>query len=325
MTTCNTDSGRLPQKGRPLNANQWQIILGDTEAQFTAIAAVDGNLVQFHKELGYALQIIAGNDKLQQCSTESLRSAFINVAGLGLTLNPAMKLAYLVPRRGKACLDIGYLGLLHIATIAGCIRAAKAEVARENDTFDYIDAFTQPHHKFDPFATIAKRGQVVGAYCVAVLPDGLRLVETMSREDLLKIRAASKGGDNSPWATWPDEMCKKAVIKRAYKSWPQNPRMSNAVAYVNANEGIDFEAHSAPREARPSPAALAQQTLNVAVPPEGQTFIAKVEQNIREQGLAYYEALYPNLTFDERRWIGPEGHKRLWQLGLDVDAARGQA
>lgn len=305
-----------------MSAKQWESIIRDTEDQFAAIAVADGSQVQFAKELGYAMQIIAGSPSLQKCSTESLRNAFVNVAGLGLTLNPAMKLAYLVPRKGKACLDVGYLGLLHIATMAGCIRAAKAEVVCQNDQFDYIDAFTQPVHKFNPFASMNDRGAVVGAYCVAVLPDGLRMVETMSREEIIKIRTASKAGDDSPWTTWPIEMAKKAVIKRAYKSWPQKARMSDAVAYINASEGIDFDATPAVR-ARPSAAAIAQAAQNVGVPAEGQAFIQMLENNIREQGLSYYEALYPKLTFEERRWIGPEGHQRLWDLGLKIDAQRG--
>ena len=303
-------------------AQQWEVILGEAEVQFSTIASADGNLVQFHKELGYAMQIIAGSNKLQQCSTESLRAAFTNVAGLGLTLNPAMKLAYLVPRKGKACLDVSYLGLLHIATDAGCIRAAKAEVVCQHDQFEYIDAFTQPVHKFDPFASAEQRGPVVGAYCVAVLPDGLRLVETMSREDIGKVRAASKAGDDSPWTTWPIEMCKKSVIKRAYKSWPQQARMSNAVAYVNANEGIDFEASAALRDARPGPAALAEKALNIEVPAEGQEFLRYLEDKIRAEGLSYYQNFWPQMTMEERQWVGKEGHERLKKLGAQVDAKR---
>jgi recombination protein RecT len=37
------------------------------------------------------------------------------VAAIGITLNPASKLAYLVPRDGMVCLDISYMGLLHRA------------------------------------------------------------------------------------------------------------------------------------------------------------------------------------------------------------------
>ncbi|MGL9736397.1 MAG: hypothetical protein ACR5LF_14930 [Symbiopectobacterium sp.] len=83
--------------------------------------------INFRRESEFAMQIFANNDYLAKVTTitwlksplinnsVSTRSAVMNVVGIGVSLNPAQKLAYLVPRKGAICLDISYMGLMHIA------------------------------------------------------------------------------------------------------------------------------------------------------------------------------------------------------------------
>ena len=52
----------------------------------------------------------------------SAQNASINVVAIGITLNPASKLAYLVSRDGMICLDTSYMGLHHLAQSAGSIK-----------------------------------------------------------------------------------------------------------------------------------------------------------------------------------------------------------
>lgn len=306
---------------------QWELIIGDTEPQFSTIAEADGAQVQFTKELSYASQIVAGSEALQRCSTESIRAAFLNVAGLGLTLNPSMKLAYLVPRKGRCCLDISYIGLLHVATESGSVAAAKAEIVRANDQFEYHGPFQAPKHKYDPFATNESRGIIIGVYCLARLPDGTAIVDTMNLETLSQIRDASKSSRDSPWASWPEEMCKKAVIKRAYKTWPQRPRMSKTVDYLNNEEGnaapLDI---TPPRPAlRNDPTQAARAALAVDAPPEAAALLADLEQGARNGGQRWYAEQWKGMTQEQREWVGMDQHQRLWALAQSVDDARGRA
>ncbi|EON5390422.1 recombinase RecT, partial [Escherichia coli] len=63
------------------------------------------------KESQFAIQQFQKNDflaKTAQANLPSARNAIINVAAIGITLNPSSKLAYLVPRGGAVCLDISY-------------------------------------------------------------------------------------------------------------------------------------------------------------------------------------------------------------------------
>ncbi|EPU2409346.1 hypothetical protein ACVVHD_004614, partial [Escherichia coli] len=68
------------------------------------------------KESQFAIQQFQKNDflaKTAQANLPSAQNAIINVAAIGITLNPSSKLAYLVPRGGAVCLDISYMGLLN--------------------------------------------------------------------------------------------------------------------------------------------------------------------------------------------------------------------
>lgn len=310
-----------------MNRNaQWEVIFGDTEPQFTLIAEADGAQVQFAKELGYALQIVSGSEYLQKCSTESLRAAFLNVAGMGLSLNPAMKLAYLVPREGRACLDISYIGLVHVATESGAVLAAKADIVRKNDRFEFHGMFQIPLHQYDPFASNEARGEIIGVYCVARLADGSAMVDTMNRETLDKIRGSSKTSDkpSNPWNKWYDEMAKKSVIKRAYKSWPQQrARMSKVVDYLNEQEGNAIDI-TPPRPAlRHDVTQAARTALAGSDTPDALALLTDLEVGIMQGGQAWYAERWKTLPQEQRAWVGAEHHQRLWALGQQVDDERG--
>jgi recombinational DNA repair protein RecT len=78
---------------------------------------------------------------------------------------------------------------------------------------------------------------------VAKLATGHTVVETMSREEIEKIRAKSEAS-KGPWGEWFDEMAKKSVIKRASKLWPRTDRLANAVEHldrVDGTEGLTLE------------------------------------------------------------------------------------
>ncbi|MCK5127668.1 MAG: recombinase RecT [candidate division Zixibacteria bacterium] len=218
-----------------------QMVQG-AEKAFTEIAAAEGNLVTYQKEAMFALQTLQGSEYLQKSDKQSIQNAVINVASIGLSLNPALSFAYLVPRDGKCCLDISYKGMVKIATDTGSILWAKAELVRESDNFQYNGFGELPDHKYNPFAK--GRGEVIGAYCVAKLHDGTYMVEVMDRAELDKVRNTSKA-KNGPWKTWEEEMMKKTIIKRAYKSWPKTSRrMAEAVHIVNEHEGLDLSGES---------------------------------------------------------------------------------
>ena len=94
--------------------------------------------VVWEKEKQFAIQAIQANDYLAKIANNnqaSLQNAIVNIASIGISLNPALKYAYLVPRKGGVCLDLSYMGLLHLAQSSGVILWGQCKIVRANDTY----------------------------------------------------------------------------------------------------------------------------------------------------------------------------------------------
>jgi len=209
--------------------------------------------ISWAKEAQFAIQAFQKNTYLAgvaEKNPSSAQNAIINVAAIGITLNPASKLAYLVPRDGAVCLDISYMGLLHIAQRSGSILWGQCKIVYENDSYESTGIDTAPSHIYKAFSK--ERGQIVGAYCVVQTSSGAYLTEEMSIDEILSIRDSSpsyKSGKASPWDKFFSEMVRKTVIKRASKYWPKSDRLDSAIEYLNTDggEGLDLSA-STPKE-----------------------------------------------------------------------------
>lgn len=222
----------------------WPDLVHDVMPQFERIAR-QNQMVKWDSESQFAIQAIQKNDTLAKCTIESVQNAVINVAAVGLTLNPADGYAYLVPeynkqtRNNECQLRISFKGLIKVATDTGAIKWVKAEIVKANDTFEYRGISNEPVHTMNPFSD---RGDTVGVYCVAKTNEGEYLVDIMSSAEIEMVRGCAK--TDAVWAKWPDEMAKKAVIKRASKQWPKTEQSSvlhKAVEVINNTEGSDFD------------------------------------------------------------------------------------
>lgn len=230
--------------------------------------------MNFIKEAQFALQSLKANNYLMKVASEnpeSLENAIVNIAAIGISLNPVSKEAYLVPRGGKeakVCLDISYIGLIKLATDSGSIKWAQAEVVREKDFFEFNGVGKSPTHRMDPFSD---RGPIKGVYCVSKTIDDEYLVTIMNTQECYEIRDRTdswksyKSGKIStcPWLSDEGEMMKKTVIKRASKLWPKSERLNTAVNALNEHEGIDFEKEKQPH---------VDQSAYLNPPPTDETF-----------------------------------------------------
>lgn len=282
------------------------------------------NCMSFEVEAGFAVQQLEGNDYLLSVAMnnrQSVINAVTNVAAIGISLNPARKQAYLVPRDKKVCLDISYIGLVDLATQSGSIVWAKAELVYDADSFQMGEPGTMPSHKFNPFAT--DRGQVIGAYVVAKTPGGEYLCDAMSLADIHSIRDRSSAwkaykskGVSCPWVTDPGEMCKKTVIKRASKLWPKNERLNMAIQHLNVelDEGIDFNSQSRSGGAEVASKALDERKAKVRA-----ELIAKLEQVATTEGEAVLTEKIGMLNTAHRSLIDGD-IERITQMAKESDA-----
>ena len=202
--------------------------------------ALTEQTVTWAKESQFAIQYFQKNDFLAKTALSnptSAQNAIINVAAIGITLNPASKLAYLVPRDGMVCLDISYMGLLHIAMESGVISWGQAKLVHANDTYESNGLDKAPTHKYNAFG---ERGDIVGVYCTVKTPAGDYLTEEMSLAEIEAVRKTSKAAfsDKGPWVNHWNEMARKTVVKRASKYWPKASRLDSAIHVLNEEEGV---------------------------------------------------------------------------------------
>lgn len=209
--------------------------------------------INFEREAGFAIQQLGKNDymmKAAQNNRQAVVDAVTNVAAIGISLNPAKKQAYLVPRDNKICLDISYMGLMDLAQATGAVKWAQAALVYSSDTFALNGLDKAPSHTFNPFAK--DRGEVVGVYVTIKTVHGEYLTHTMTIEDAYAIRdrsSAWKSSKSGPWKTDEGEMIKKTCVKQAYKYWPRTDRLDDAIHHLNTEngEGLAVLADDAPK------------------------------------------------------------------------------
>ena len=229
-------------------ANELTIISGDIYAvRDTFDSVLVDRSINFDREAGFALQQLSKNDymmKAAQSNRQAVVDAVVNIAAIGISLNPAKKQAYLVPRDGKICLDISYMGLMDLAQATGSVKWAQAALVYEADTFSLTGLDKAPQHTFNPFGK--DRGPVVGVYVTIKTIHDEYLTHTMTIDDALTIRdrssawkawIAKKANSPGPWGTDEGEMIKKTCVKQAYKYWPKTERLENAIHHLNTEGG----------------------------------------------------------------------------------------
>jgi len=198
--------------------------------------------IKFSVESQFAIQALQSNKFLAdtaQKNIASLQNAIINIASIGISLNPANKHAYLVPRDGKICFDISYMGLLHLAMSSGSIMWGQCKLVYSNDQYQNQGLDKSPIHSYSAFGD---RGSVIGGYCTVKTPEGDYLTEEMSLDEIKKIEQSSKA-KNGPWKTHWSEMARKTIVKRASKYWPKVDRLDAAIHHLNTDvdEGLQSD------------------------------------------------------------------------------------
>ena len=267
------------QQNRNVGAADFSVVNSIVESAkegFEQIAKSVGLDLRFYEEAIYAQQLIEANYNnsnnkkytLASAHPDSIRNALILVANSGLTLNPMLKLAYLVPRwnsnagRLECHLEPSYKGLIRVARDSGAIDVAVTELVYEHDEFSWVDRFSKPIHNFDPFA--GSRGELKGGYCMARRPDGSYICTPVNMTLINKVKALSKGG---VWNSWMEQMVSKSIIRQAFKDWPifsSGPMASRLAAMQGYLRKVDESADNMGdiyNEGQPAPSPQEQHYI----------------------------------------------------------------
>jgi len=173
--------------------------------------------------------------ELRVCTPESIVRGVIVASQLGLDCSGIGGKAWLVPFRHKdtgkleAQFIPGYQGLLDIARRTGIVKQVEAQLVFSQDTFE-VQWGTRRELVHRPPALGSKRGTIIGAYAIAVLPDGLEQFEVMDIPQLEAIRAKCK---SQPAVI--GEWYRKTALRRLLKYLPSTPELDTALEEDNHN------------------------------------------------------------------------------------------
>lgn len=171
------------------------------------------------------------NPTLGECTPASILGAVMLSAQLGLEPGP-LGHAYLVPfmngRTGRyECQFIlGYKGLISLAWRSGGI-VVSAYTVRQADLFEFDNGSGQVRHTYK---LSQPRGDIVGFWAKAQLPNGLTAIRVMSTEEIEAHRAMSQARDSGPWRDHYEAMAQKTCIRVLISHLPLGTEATRALA-----------------------------------------------------------------------------------------------
>lgn len=235
-----TQTKAAPTQPKLRSADEMTGYLVAAHTPFNTAVASTGSGLSWDTELRFARDLVMSgkDDRIRQCTPESLAAAMENLAHVGLTLNPIKQHCTIIARYVKetglfeASFLPMYRGLVYLATQAG-VHDIVVDVVYKADGFKVIRKSDGDHFEHEINVLTPRDGAAnffLGAYVSARMPKSSeRKVEWVPAEDIFKMRDQSESyldKDNkirpsSPWVKWFDEQAKKSALKRASKRWEE--------------------------------------------------------------------------------------------------------
>jgi len=190
-----------------------------------------------------ALTAMLKTPKIIECEPASVTQCLLDAASMGL--EPDGRNAYLIPFGHICTLIPSWIGLVALARRSGEVSNIFPCEVCENDVFHWRDGKVE--HEID---WKNPRGDVYAVYAKAFYKDGSIDTETMSKDEIEKVRKSSKSGNSGPWVSHWGEMAKKTVIKRLLKRTASSPELKSAIdlddsEYSSVTTRIEKPVHGA--------------------------------------------------------------------------------
>jgi len=196
--------------------------------------------IKLDKFIRVTLAVMSQNQKLLECSPDTVLLSLMRAASLGLEPDGGpLGQGYLVPfwngkERRLDCQFIpGYRGLVKLARNSGEVEDVSAEVVYEADRFDYAMGLAPKleHKRNDESADV---GKLKYAYAVAHFRSGYKKFIVLNRREIeaIKSSSASRTKDGKivgPWLEHEAEMWKKSAVRRLSKLLPLSVEVAQQI------------------------------------------------------------------------------------------------
>ena len=183
------------------------------------------------------LTVVSQNKLLQNADMRTVLSSASIAASLDLPIIPSLGRAWIVPYKGAAQFQIGYLGLVELAQRSGLYETINVVTVYEGEIVKW-NKFTEELTYGEPESDVA-----IG-YCASfTLLNGFRKVVYWTKDAVIKHAqrfSKSYHSSSSPWQTDFDAMAMKTVLAYMLRHWgPMSIEMQKAMAE-------DADAHEKP-------------------------------------------------------------------------------
>lgn len=183
------------------------------------------------------LTVVSQNKLLQNVDMRTVLSAASIAASLDLPILPSLGRAWIVPYKGVAQFQIGYLGYVELAQRSGLYKSINVNTVYEGEVVKW--------NKFTEELTYGEQeSDTAIGYCASFeLLNGFRKVVYWTKDAVIKHAkrfSKSYNSSSSPWQTDFDAMAMKTVLAYTLRHWgPMSIEMQKAMAE-------DMDAHEKP-------------------------------------------------------------------------------
>ena len=193
------------------------------------------------------MQVLSSNSMLAGVNADSITGAVFTACAMNLPLNNNLGLAYIVPFKGAAQLQVGYKGYLQLAQRTGQIESINAIAVYDTDTEESVLS------RLTSLIPKKVTGNVIGYTARLKTVTGFVAVVTMTSDELWEhaykysqtYKSAQNQGKNySVWHQNFDAMAKKTVLKALMKYCPMSVEIQKAMesdqGVINQDGGISY-------------------------------------------------------------------------------------
>lgn len=193
------------------------------------------------------MQVLSSNSMLAGVNADSITGAVFTACAMNLPLNNNLGLAYIVPFKGAAQLQVGYKGYLQLAQRTGQIESINAIAVYDTDTEESVLS------RLTSLIPKKVTGNVIGYTARLKTVTGFVAVVTMTSDELWEhaykysqtYKSAQNQGKNySVWHQNFDAMAKKTVLKALMKYCPMSVELQKAMesdqGVINQDGGISY-------------------------------------------------------------------------------------
>lgn len=183
------------------------------------------------------LTVVSQNKLLQSVDMRTVLSAASIAASLDLPILPSLGRAWIVPYKGAAQFQIGYLGYVELAQRSGLYKSINVNTVYEGEVVEW--------NKFTEEMTYGEQeSDTAIGYCASFeLLNGFRKVVYWTKDAVIrhaKRFSKSYNSSSSPWQSDFDAMAMKTVLAYTLRHWgPMSIEMQKAMAE-------DVDAHEKP-------------------------------------------------------------------------------